>query len=227
MALMGRAALAMWWDMADPLRPEFEHWHSHEHFPERLAIPGFLRAARWRALQGEGFFVQYELADHAVLASAGYLSSLNAPSAWSTTLMPQHRHMVRTQCHVRASCGAALAAELLTLRLAPTADDAAARLSALRALVQRLPRQPGLCGAHLLQHEAPAIAPTREQLIRGGDRVADLVLLVCGYDGDALQSLADGELAAWAAEPGAARGHYRLSASATPGDVADITPVLA
>ena len=20
---------------------EFEHWHSHEHFPERLALPGF------------------------------------------------------------------------------------------------------------------------------------------------------------------------------------------
>ncbi|WP_349741034.1 hypothetical protein [Roseateles cavernae] len=26
---------------------EFEHWHSHEHFPERLALPGFLRALRW------------------------------------------------------------------------------------------------------------------------------------------------------------------------------------
>jgi hypothetical protein len=223
MALMGRAALAMWWDMAEDRRAEFEHWHSHEHFPERLAIPGFLRAARWRALQGEGFFVQYELADHAVLASEGYLRSLNAPSAWSTKLMPHHRSMVRTQCHVRASCGAALAAELLTLRLAPTADDDAARRAALHALVQRLPRQPGLSGAHLLQHEAPAIATTREQLIRGGDRAADLVLLVCGYDGEALQALVAGELAPWADEAGAVRGRYRLCASATPGDVADIT----
>jgi hypothetical protein len=222
MALMGRAALAMWWDMAEALRPEFEHWHSREHFPERLAIPGFLRATRWRARQGEGFFVMYELAEHAVLASEGYLRSLNAPSAWSTALMPHHRGMVRTQCHVRASCGAALAAELLTLRLAPAAGDDPARRAALHSLVERLPREAGVCGAHLLQHDAPAIATTREQHIRGGDRAADAVLLVSGYDGAALQALAEGELAAWAAEPGAVWGRYRLSASATPGEVADI-----
>ena len=46
MSLLGKACLAMWWDMAPDMRAEFEHWHSHEHFPERLAIPGFQRATR-------------------------------------------------------------------------------------------------------------------------------------------------------------------------------------
>ena len=36
MALLGKAALAMWWDMAAEVRPDFEDWHSHEHFPERM-----------------------------------------------------------------------------------------------------------------------------------------------------------------------------------------------
>ena len=70
MALLGKAALAMWWDMAPAARADFEHWHAHEHFSERLGIPGFQRASRWRAADGgEGVFVLYELEDHGVLSS--------------------------------------------------------------------------------------------------------------------------------------------------------------
>ena len=52
MAMLGKAALAMWWDVAPELRAEFEHWHAHEHFQERLGIPGFRRATRWTARKG-------------------------------------------------------------------------------------------------------------------------------------------------------------------------------
>ena len=51
MALLGKAALAMWWDMAADMRKDFEDWHAHEHFPERLGIPGFRRASRWSAAE--------------------------------------------------------------------------------------------------------------------------------------------------------------------------------
>ena len=46
MAMLGKAALAMWWEVSAQERSEFEHWHAHEHFPERLAVPGFLNADR-------------------------------------------------------------------------------------------------------------------------------------------------------------------------------------
>ena len=46
MPLLGQAALAMWWDMAPSARSDFEDWHAHEHFPERLGIPGFHRGTR-------------------------------------------------------------------------------------------------------------------------------------------------------------------------------------
>src|SRR6185295_3482083 len=52
MSLLGKAALAMWWDMSTSRRPEFEHWHTHEHFPERLGILGFHRATRWTSADG-------------------------------------------------------------------------------------------------------------------------------------------------------------------------------
>lgn len=100
----------MWWDTAAEVRADLEHWHADEHFPERLALPGFRRGTRWRsAAEGEGMFVLYELEHHATLSSPEYLARLNAPTPWSTRLMPHHRNMVRNQCHVIASHGGAVA----------------------------------------------------------------------------------------------------------------------
>lgn len=38
-------------DIAPEAIPEHDDWHTHEHLPERLSIPGFLRGTRWVALQ--------------------------------------------------------------------------------------------------------------------------------------------------------------------------------
>jgi hypothetical protein len=43
MALLGAAVITMWWKVPGDARAELEDWHSHEHFPERLSIPGFRR----------------------------------------------------------------------------------------------------------------------------------------------------------------------------------------
>ena len=81
--MLGRAALAMWWDVPCEARDELEHWHAFEHVPERLSIDGFLRASRWTdASGGDGFFVMYELSAHDVFASQAYLTRLNAPTPW-------------------------------------------------------------------------------------------------------------------------------------------------
>jgi hypothetical protein len=171
MALLGKAALAMWWDIAPPVFDEFAHWHAHEHFPERLGIPGFRRASRWRQADGgEGVFVMYELEGHEVLSSPAYLERLNAPSPWSVQMMPSHRHMMRSQCEVLFSRGAVTANHALTVRLSPAQPANADGLrSALSELVRSLPSRAGLTGAHLLRHRAPSIAQTTEQKIRGGE----------------------------------------------------------
>jgi hypothetical protein len=228
MPLLGKAVLAMWWDVAADVRPEWEHWHAHEHFPERLAIPGFLRARRWTdAAGGEGAFVMYELHDHAVLASAPYLARLNAPSAWSTRMMPLHRNMVRTQCRLLQSHGAVTARHVLTIRCSPADGQAEALQGGLSALAARVCLLPGIVGMHLLRHEAPPLAVTTEQQIRGNaDRAADWVLVASGYELAALRHLADVELGdaglhalGAAPEAGRHRQIYALAYSATPGDV--------
>ena len=226
MPLLGKAVLAMWWDVSAEARPEWEHWHAHEHFPERLALAGFLRASRWTDVSGgEGFFVMYELLDHAVLASAAYLARLNAPSPWSTRMMPLHRNMVRTQCKVVQSHGGVTARHALTIRCSPADGEVEALQRGLGDLAARVSQQPGIVGLHALRHEAPPLAVTTEQKIRGNsDRAADWVIVASGYDIGALSSLAEAELGdaglrALGAAPGAERHIYGLAYSATPRDV--------
>lgn len=226
MAMLGQAALAMWWDMAPAQRAEFEHWHTHEHYPERLAIPGFRRASRWRdASGGEGIFQLYELEGYGVLSSEAYLARLNAPTPWSARMMPHHRNMVRSQCKVLASHGGVIGRHALTVRLSPAdGGNGDALLNGLKPLLADLPGRIGLGGAHLLRHSAPPIARTTEQQIRGGDAYADWVLVVTAYDAEELDRLAARELAepalrALGAAAGAVQGRYQLSYSATPADM--------
>lgn len=215
MALLGSGALAMWWDIAPEMRAEFEDWHTHEHFPERMRVPGFRRGSRWAdADGGEGFFILYEMESYATLTSPEYRAHLNAPTPWSTKMMPHHRNMVRSQCHVLESVGGALSRFMLTLRLSP-ADEAALR-TALRDLAATIANRRGIASGHLLRTETPALAQTTEQRIRGGDAAADWIFLSAGYDRDALEDLARNELGeaaliASGAKPGALRGLYTLS----------------
>lgn len=225
MALLGKAALAMWWDMDPAMRGEFEHWHSHEHFPERLGIPGFRRASRWGAADGgAGIFVLYELEAHAVLSSPEYLARLNAPTPWSRKLMPFHANMVRSQSRVLHSRGGGVAGQALTVRLSPQPGREQELQQHLQALIDELHTRPGITGAHLLQNHTPAIAQTVEQQMRGrADGVADWIVLACGYDAAALRTLAAQELGAAALDrAGAAAGPvhslHSLLLTMVPGD---------
>jgi hypothetical protein len=211
MPLLGQAAVAMWWDIQPAQRAEFEHWHSHEHFPERLSISGFRRGTRWANAQGgEGYFVIYELATYDTLTSPQYLERLNNPTPWSQKMMPHHRHMIRSQCRVIESAGAGVSGFALTLRF-PQLPDEVASGRFVRQLGE-LPLQPGIVGAHLLHTQTPAAAQTTEQKIRGGDAVADWIVLATGYDAKLLEALAQ-------SFPAARADLFRLSHTMTPADL--------
>jgi hypothetical protein len=217
MALLGAGAVAMWWDMAPALRAEFEDWHSHEHFPERMSIPGFRRGSRWSSENGgEGFFVLYELQEYETLVSPHYLARLNDPTPWSKKMMPHHRNMVRSQCRVSESFGGGVARFMMTLRFSPAPGEDGRLQESLTQTLQGLPNLPGLTGSHLLRTATPDAAETTEQKIRGGDAVADWIVLVSGYEPDALAELAGGEIGPSALErvgalPSPAPSLYRLS----------------
>ncbi|MDO9403181.1 MAG: hypothetical protein Q7T87_04035 [Polaromonas sp.] len=227
MALLGQAAVAMWWNMAAAQREAFEHWHSHEHFPERMGIPGFLRGSRWSARGGgEGFFVLYELDRYETLTSDGYMARLNHPTPWSVQMMPHHRDMVRSQCRVLHSAGGGIGRCALTVRLSPVAGREAALLACLGQVAAGFITRAGGVAFHVLRTETPLAAPTREQEIRGGqDAAADWIVVAVAYGHEALavlqaSELGEKELMKNGARAGVTAGCYELAYAAAAADLA-------
>jgi hypothetical protein len=222
MPLLGSAAMLLSFDIDGDAIAEHDRWHTHEHLPERLSIPGFLRGTRWIATgAGPRYMVLYEVQSLATLSSDAYLARLNNPSPWTTKMMPHYRGMNRGLCAVLGSFGFGQGGAAALIRFTPDPPRAAALNrwlleEALPAVVQL----PGLGSAHLLQ-AAQAAAMTHEQRIRGADRAVDAALIVTGYEADSVAACAqrllgpEGLSGRVAAEPSCSTYRWSYSLSST------------
>lgn len=83
-----RGILAIWNDCRPGMQREYEQWYRDEHLPERLSIPGFRAAWRFRAIEAEPeYFTFYETMTPEVLFSAAYEARVNAPTALTQSIM--------------------------------------------------------------------------------------------------------------------------------------------
>jgi hypothetical protein len=173
--LLGEAAIAIWCQIDAPLRAEHDAWHSGEHLPERLAIPGFLRGRRCRAADEAAawpYFILYEVRDAPVMTSAAYLERLNNPTPWSRKMFASCR-LSRTLCRVVESRGNGVGGTVLTLQ------------NPGPVLVDEIASTRGVTGVHLLERDTSLARPrTHEESLRhgGADESADRVLIVEGHD---------------------------------------------
>jgi hypothetical protein len=195
MPLLGKAAMLLSFDVVEDAIPEHDDWHTHEHLPERLSIPGFLRGTRWMSLEGKPrYFVMYEVDQLATLQSGAYFERLNNPSPWTSKMMPNYRGMTRGLCSVTSSLGVGLGQIGLLIRFRPqTGMESSLRAWIVNDTLPQLPSRRGLGSAHLFEG---ALTPhmTKEQQIRGADACVDWALLVTGYGEDALVRLMHGDL---------------------------------
>jgi hypothetical protein len=171
---------------------EHDRWHTHEHLPERLAIPGFRRGTRWIATEGgPRYMVLYEVESLGTLASQAYLARLNSPTPWTTKMMPHYRGMNRGLCAVLGSFGFGQGGTAALIRFAPEASHSASlNRWLLEEALPGVPQKPGLGSAHLLQG-AQTAAMTNEQRIRGADRGVDSALIITGYNSKAVAEYAN------------------------------------
>ncbi len=191
MAMPGKGCFVAWCDVKAGREADHDHWHTHEHMVERVAIPGFLRGLRYRALDGgPRVCVVYQVESPATFTSPPYLERLDAPTPWTRRMMPDFIGMNRTLCAVDSTHGRGTGGYLLSIQLQPRAGEAdrlRAWLSAtaLPALADRA----GLSGAHLLiADRAASETRTQEKILRGEpDAIADWVVLVEAVDRTALE----------------------------------------
>src|SRR3954453_9609062 len=120
MPVLGKAAMLLNFDVDAPVIAEHDHWHTYEHFPERLSIPGFRRGTRWVAARGSPrYTVLYEVDDLETLASAAYLERLNHPTPWTSRMMAHYRGMSRGLCTVEGTWGYGIGPAALLVRFKP------------------------------------------------------------------------------------------------------------
>jgi len=183
--LLGNAALLMWCELPANMETEHGEWHSQEHFPERLAIPGFLRARRGLARDpgSAKTFLMYELANLAALTSPTYLERLNNPTPWTSKINLATLSFSRSTTRIAASWVHGVGGSLLTIRYdaQPGAENDLHSWS--KGVVESLRSRNGVVGAHFFVHDAAATVLTKEhELRRKADDNAAYVLVVEGFD---------------------------------------------
>lgn len=112
-------AIIIWNDIAPEGRDEFYAWHLHEHIPERLSVPGFLRGSRYIAANSQTspeFLTIYETASADVASSAPYLARLNQPTPWTKSATSHFRNTSRALTTIVKSFGCGLGGIIGTLR---------------------------------------------------------------------------------------------------------------
>jgi hypothetical protein len=185
MALKGRAFLAIWHDIADSGEAEYNVWHTRQHMPERIGVPGFLGARRFvdRALSKHRYFTLYEAVTLETFSSDAYRARLNNPSRWSNRTQPNFLNFARSACVLMASIGRGTGGAMATIRL-DLKDGALADFEAnAETLAHRFGAIDGITGAHfgVAAPETTRIK-TRETELRSrtGEDVFDAVIMIEG-----------------------------------------------
>jgi hypothetical protein len=135
----GSGFMAIWSDVA-PADLDFYHdWLLKEHFEERVGIPGFIAARVFRRAVGtdQQFFILYETAQPAVLASPAYMARLNDPTAKTRRVMPLLKNFARGAGRVVQSRGVCGGGAVRVLRFAsapPRLNDATARAALFKTI---------------------------------------------------------------------------------------------
>lgn len=152
MALTGDAFLAIWHDVEPSSWDEYMEWHTREHMPERLGIPGFLVGKRLinHGLDRLHYGTVYAGENLEAFRSPAYLERLNNPTDWTLEVQPAFRNFLRVACERLASSGIGDGGAVATVRLdfAGHAGEAALRGGA-GDLADALLQIRGVCCVHV------------------------------------------------------------------------------
>jgi len=152
MGLMGEGFVILWHDIAAEADGAYNAWHTQEHMPERIALPGFLRSRRGlnRALDRQHYFTLYEGDTLESFVSPEYQRSLNVPTEWTQRVAPHFRNFQRMACALAYSSGRGVGGALATFRcLFPAGADEALLAGQLQPALEWIAAREGVTGVHV------------------------------------------------------------------------------
>lgn len=197
------AFLALWNSIRSArLQPEYEIWHTFEHVPERVSLPGFVEARRYRSQADHPprYYTCYWLNSLAALETPHYQEVFTHPTPWSARMRSELSEFLRLPCTLGGSCGPSGAAQLATLHLSSQAPGFP---SAAATLLQSLVQQARVVSAHWGTAQAGSAFPLSNQVSTGTDpgRGCSHVVMLEALDLATLQGaakqVADASSAGW------------------------------
>jgi len=190
MGLLGQGAVAIWHDVASAGREQFYDWHGHEHMPERVGIPGFLRGRRYIGIDADReFFNLYETMSSATVSSTDYQDRLNNPTPWTVSSVKHFERVARGLCSVQASDGPGQGGLIATWRYAiddkaDESDPSDLHVAAMVPLLAALREQhTGIAATHLLltDEQASRVDTAERQARKDPNEIPEWILLVEGW----------------------------------------------
>lgn len=150
--LNGSAVLALWNDVEASRTREYNAWHTREHVPERISVPGIIGARRYVRSNGPlpEYLTLYSLDNTDVLKSEAYRALLDNPTDWSRAMRPSFRGFMRLCCRRLISIGGGLGGSLAALVVDDTVD---LRASVTRQEMEKLVKEYGIFAAHVLERD--------------------------------------------------------------------------
>lgn len=184
MSLPGRAVIASWSHVDMEARPRVRDWHTREHIPERLCLPGFLRARRYCGVGDAGaFFILYDAADLRALTSTAYLARLNDPTPWTRRSVVELKRSVRGVCRVIFSRGSGVGGVIGTIRL----DAQSGEQNFLDDdFVETILGWPSIVGLHICRADIPASTVQTVEAATRDVAAPDVIILVEGLTAEAV-----------------------------------------
>ena len=169
MPLRGRAFLPLWSGLLQGYERELDRWHTFEHMPERLGVPGFLRGRRYinAKASDHAMFILYEGAHIETFRSPGLLARLNDPTEWSKRVQPGLVNFIRGPCQTLISLGEGVGGALVAIRVSGEIGDKVGAGQSLANAAPAIARLHGVTAVHIGQHVPDvAYADTAETRLR-------------------------------------------------------------
>ena len=219
MALLGKAILGVWNEVAPADELDYAEWYVREHLPERTAVPGMTRGRKYRAIDGgtPANMALYEADTLDVLTTGAYRVQLDNPTEWTKRVTSRFTFMRRAICDVIADAGQGVGGFATVFHFHPAPGAAAHVRAWAERLVPALVAMPQIVAAHCwVGAEGEPETPTSRLSIGAvADKPVGWVLVIEAADLASLQAAQQTVLASDAASHGAVdlRGYpmYGLS----------------
>jgi hypothetical protein len=180
MALRGRAFLPLWSGLLPGYERELDRWHTIEHMPERLGVPGFLRGRRYMptGASHHAMFILYEAAHIETFRSPGLLTRLNDPTEWSKRVQAGLVNFIRGPCQALISLGEGVGGAVMAIRVSGEMRNTVEAGHDLASAAPSIARLHGVTAVHIGQHVPSASVETVETRLRPATSAPDFSFAV-------------------------------------------------